>query len=205
MSVTELNLSPGRRVIDWTLNVAETDASAGIELKPATPDYCYGIKRMVISIDASNRWIKLLDGDDLFIGPVVLSKNVPLVLNVESPVYCSKGNALVLQSQEDFPVYALIEGRESQPVPAQPHSPVPDDGAADVSTATSLSWESESQTMTFNVYLGSSPQDLSLVATQDETSYSPPSLESESTYYWRVDETLEGTIANGEVWSFTTT
>jgi len=38
MAITELNLTPSRKEVQWALNVITSDASGGIDLKPAVPD-----------------------------------------------------------------------------------------------------------------------------------------------------------------------
>jgi len=89
--------------------------------------------------------------------------------------------------------------------PGQANSPTPADAAGDVSATAVLSWMAGTGADTHDVYLGTdeaSPPQVS--AGQTGTSYDPASLESGTTYYWRVNETGPGGIATGTVWSFTT-
>jgi hypothetical protein len=203
MATTELNLVPSAQAVDWILNVAETDASAGVVLKPAAPDYRHGVKSITVSTAEDEKQITLLNGATPFIGPIELGKYIPITLNFESPVYCTKDNALVLKTEEEFDVYLLIHGVTGPPIPSKPINPTPADGAISVSTSADLSWESQFQSVNYEVYFGTSAGDMPLVSAQSELTYTP-SLTSATTYYWRVDESLGGTTVEGNTWSFTT-
>jgi len=81
-----------------------------------------------------------------------------------------------------------------------------------------LQWTSDPNTAYHEVYLGTSPEinETNLVAQQQDAFYFIPidkklgpggelGMQPDTTYYWRVDEVFEdGTIVNGDVWSFTT-
>ena len=200
--MNELNLTPGRREKDWILNVPVTDASEGIVLKEAISDYRYGITKIVVTTTVNNKWIKLKDGDDDLIGPFSLGKDNPLYLEFDTAVYCTIGNALVLQSENDFEFYVLIHGKTGPPIPSKSFNPSPADGATDVSTDAELSWESECESVNYRVFFGtdSNPP---LVSTQSEMSYSP-SLSADTTYYWRINEFLNGNTVVGDTWTFST-
>jgi hypothetical protein len=85
--------------------------------------------------------------------------------------------------------------------------PVPDDGADNV-TEPMLRWQSGETAAWHNVYLGTDPDALELVAhnTVGQTEYHHESgFTPGATYYWRVDEVeADGvTIQEGDLWSFT--
>ncbi len=97
--------------------------------------------------------------------------------------------------------------------------PNPSDGQMEVPRDASLSWKSGAKAVTHNVYLGTDfndvnqaspddPQDVLMNQGMTETSYDPPGfLESNKTYYWRVDEvnTAQPDMPyRSDVWSFTT-
>lgn len=202
MSITELNINPSQRESDWILNVSESDASTGIVLRQALPDYRYGIKSVTISTVEDEKWILLLDGDTPIIGPLRLGKYIPITLTFESPIYCTIGNSLVLQTEQEFDVYLLIKGTTGPPIPSQPYDPVPEDGITGVATDITLSWSSLYQSISYEVFLGTtsiSP----LVSEQNETTYTA-SLQPNTTYFWRVDEHWNGNMATGNIWTFTT-
>ena len=91
--------------------------------------------------------------------------------------------------------------------------PQPGNGATNVAMATILSWTPADNAASHQIYLG---LDKDTVRSADTTSpeykgstalgaesYDPGSLESETTYYWRVDEVYGGNPVKGPVWSFT--
>ncbi|MHC4540480.1 MAG: LamG-like jellyroll fold domain-containing protein [Planctomycetota bacterium] len=83
--------------------------------------------------------------------------------------------------------------------------PEPADSAQDVAPGVTLRWTPGLKAMTHNVYFGpNSPP--AFVGNQRINGYIPESLESLTTYYWRVDEIeADGaTIHTGDVWTFAT-
>jgi hypothetical protein len=87
-------------------------------------------------------------------------------------------------------------------IASEPH---PADGAANVATELLLTWKPGSGARSHNVYLGTSPDDLTLVALQQALNqYACDFLQLEQTYYWRVDEVNDRGTTAGTVWSFTT-
>ncbi len=92
--------------------------------------------------------------------------------------------------------------------PSTPDNPVPANDSLDVSTTTTLSWSFENpdniQT-TFDLYFGSEADLQVDPIGLDTTSYSPDTLEYNTTYYWKVvarnDQNQE---TSGPIWSFTT-
>lgn len=203
MGFTELNLTPGRRETDWVLNGFETEASTEITLKEAVPDYRYGIKSVTFCSAVSGKWIKLKNGNETLIGPFALNAFEPFIINFESSVYCDKGNALNLITEEDFGIWLCISGSTGPPIPAKTYNPSPADEEANVSTTADLTWESDNVSVTYNVYLGQNAQSMSLVSEQSELEYSP-SLDEYRIYYWRVDEVLGSNTATGDTWTFST-
>ncbi|MHC4680910.1 MAG: LamG domain-containing protein [Planctomycetota bacterium] len=92
-------------------------------------------------------------------------------------------------------------------------SPIPVDGARNVSTDAVLSWSPGHSAEKHLVYLatdladvnagaptGSEPQQI-----QDANTFDPGGLELDMTYYWQVDGVDDPCIWQGDVWSFTTT
>lgn len=87
------------------------------------------------------------------------------------------------------------------------YAPVPADGATFVLPSQTLTWTAGLGAMAHTIYFGTSADAVAqdtAGSTQVATSFTPPSLQANTTYYWRVDEfTLTGTV-KGPVWSFTT-
>ena len=88
------------------------------------------------------------------------------------------------------------------------HEPDPSNGRQDVVfLQPRLSWEAGAYAVSHEVYLGIASRLTAehLMTTQAATTYRPGQLQSETTYYWRidqVDDALGKTV--GDVWRFTT-
>jgi len=91
--------------------------------------------------------------------------------------------------------------------------PHPADEARGASVAPTLTWLPGAGAVKHQVYFGNSREAVQQGAAGTnkgtraaaETNYQPGSLESLTTYYWRVDEILfDGAVQTGAVWSFTT-
>jgi len=201
--MTELNLTPGRRETDWIINVASSDASGGIDLKSAIPDYRYGIKTLDITPNEGNKWFKIMDGENVLVGPVGMPQNVTYHLDLKSPVYGTAGNALILKTESAYWIHLIVQGTTGPPIPSKPTNPSPANEETGVLTSATLTWESVYESVNYKVYFGTSESGMTMVSDQSELEYDP-SLSVNTTYYWRIDEYLDGNTATGDVWTFTT-
>lgn len=92
------------------------------------------------------------------------------------------------------------------------YHPIPPDAADDVSPAPTLTWMPGAGTIEHHLYFSSSFEAVSHVAAEADkgvlaaadASFAPGELESLTTYYWRVDETVADGLSVGPVWSFAT-
>ncbi len=89
--------------------------------------------------------------------------------------------------------------------------PNPADKATDVATSPTLSWQAGENATKHHVYFGSGLDAVTQSAAGADkglvtgTTFALGTLDSVTTYYWRVDETVGGgSIKAGPVWSFTT-
>jgi len=101
------------------------------------------------------------------------------------------------------------------PVPYAQH-PSPSNSGEDIPINVNLQWGEGAYADTHDVYFGADFNDvndanrsnpLDVLASQDHstTTYDPPaSLDTGTTYYWRIDEVNDANIWKGEVWSFIT-
>jgi hypothetical protein len=100
--------------------------------------------------------------------------------------------------------------------PSQAYNPYPGDKATEVILQKILlTWTGNEKAIKHDVYFGAAVADVNSASrtnlssvkssvAQDANSFDPGSLERGRTYYWRVDEVMaDGTIARGEIWSFT--
>ncbi len=87
-------------------------------------------------------------------------------------------------------------------------NPSPADEATGVAVDADLSWTAGIDAVSHDVYFGTNPDPgpEEFKGNQTETSYDPPgTLAPSTTYYWRIDEFVDGTTTHtGDVWSFTT-
>ena len=85
----------------------------------------------------------------------------------------------------------------------QASMPSPSDGAMGVQPGELVfSWAGDAPA--YNLYVGTTPENLELVAEGlTSSSYTASDLEASTEYFWRVDAVgADGTVADGEVWSF---
>lgn len=87
--------------------------------------------------------------------------------------------------------------------PAQAANPSPANLAVGVSTTTDLNWTAGAGAASYDVYFGTTSPGV-FMGNQAATNFDPGTLNTNTTYYWRIDEkNAPGTIT-GTVWSFTT-
>ncbi|MCH2133471.1 MAG: fibronectin type III domain-containing protein [Phycisphaerales bacterium] len=86
-------------------------------------------------------------------------------------------------------------------------APTPEDGEEDISREPVLTWGNCSGASSWDVYLGLTPalgaEDLLAIVPEPSLAIGP--LAPQTTYYWRVDATIDGDVLEGPTWSFTTT
>lgn len=85
-------------------------------------------------------------------------------------------------------------------------SPVPNDGATEVSIDSPLSWQpGVGGALSYDVYFDTNNPPTTLIADDitDTNVYAGP-LEYDQTYYWQVDKNTAGGMITGDVWRFST-
>lgn len=106
-----------------------------------------------------------------------------------------------LQSFEDRP-FGEFTLTASDP-PLRAHTPFPLNGAADAGTTGTLKWTSEYKATSHDIYFGTTTPPPFFV-NQETSEFDPGTLESATTYYWRIDEKNANGTTTGHVWSFKT-
>ena len=94
-------------------------------------------------------------------------------------------------------------------VPPKAYDPIPADEAVEVDPAVVLEWTAGAGgTYTHNVYFGTDPLAMELVSeSQVDTVLDPLGIDDlawNTKYYWAVDELENGSVYEGDLWSFTT-
>jgi len=92
--------------------------------------------------------------------------------------------------------------------PNQPSNPSPSNNETNVSINANLTWtciDPEGDPLTYDVYFGTSTNPSIINNGQSETTYSPSTLEPQTTYHWKIvahDDHSNSTT--GDIWQFTT-
>lgn len=90
--------------------------------------------------------------------------------------------------------------------PGTASAPNPTNGVVNVSTGITLSWFAGSEATSHDVYFGTNATlgSGSFQGNQPNTLFSPGTLSSNTTYYWRINEVNSIGTTTGSIWSFTT-
>jgi hypothetical protein len=87
--------------------------------------------------------------------------------------------------------------------PGQASNPAPSDGMTDVSPTTDLSWTAGSNAASHDVYFGTvTPPPFKV--NQTGTAYDTGTMDTNTIYYWQINEKNAGGTTTGDVWSFKT-
>ena len=94
--------------------------------------------------------------------------------------------------------------RQVTEAPLKSHSHVPADGAIHIQLDQVLSWLSDNQAQTYDVYLDTVTPPVTQVATDQRARSFVPTLALGETFYWRVDAKNTIGTTTGDVLSFST-
>ncbi len=89
---------------------------------------------------------------------------------------------------------------------AQAIKPQPMDGAmVNPNEALRLNWLPGAEAVEHRLYLGTNPEAMSLLVSQQIVAHDMTDLQADTVYYWRVDEvSVEDTVVTGQTWSLRT-
>jgi len=119
-------------------------------------------------------------------------------------------NPTIFQMNSDGYLAAHFQTASANSSPYTPSNPLPPNGATNVSTGATLNWTGgdpdAGDTVTYDVYMGSSSTNLILVSSnQGAISYNPGPMSPGTTYYWQVlARDNHGATSTGPIWYFTT-
>ncbi len=91
--------------------------------------------------------------------------------------------------------------------PATPSNPSPSNGATGIILNPTLMWQCsdpDGDSLTYDVYFGTSADSLSKIATTSSNSYQLQNLSYETTYYWKIVASDGQATSESPVWHFTT-
>jgi len=165
------------------------------------------------TLSADSIWIKAVDLND------EIKKDATNIV-LATIVFESKTEGITyinltvtrIDDDEGYPIDVIV-GNASLRVfinhpPVKPYSPSPLNGATNVAVTTTLSWQCsdvDNDTLTYDVYFGTSSDPPKVASNITTNSYNPGTLQYSTIYYWRVvvwDE--HGAKNNSEIWHFTT-
>ncbi len=91
-------------------------------------------------------------------------------------------------------------------VPGVASIPNPSNGTSNININTALNWSAGAGASSHNVYFGTSSSlgSADFKGNQSNTTFIPETLDTATTYYWRIDELNSLGTTTGLVWSFTT-
>jgi len=190
--MNEFIIEPGEVTVQWVVNVSG-DMGTPVEIKPVDDHKRHGIMSINVTTNKVKNWFSILDGSEVMLGPVYLDNGFSKIF--DRPIYNTPGNSLSIKTAADFLTSCVVEG-VSGVIPPKATNPVPADIATNVSIDVELDWTSDPITTIHSVYMGTSGDSMSV--------YIPSTLEYNTTYYWRVDDSVGDYIATGDTWTFTT-
>ena len=92
--------------------------------------------------------------------------------------------------------------------PTEPGTPFPNVGEEYVDVSTTLSWECsdpDNDSLTYDIFFGTSSTPPLVESNHSQATYNPGTLESTTTYYWKIEaKDGRGGISSSPVWNFTT-
>jgi hypothetical protein len=172
----------------------------------------FGLKDVVIeySVDGTN-WTQIEDVTILNVAPGAIDYAANTIVAFGDVVAkYVRITAASNWSNGVFSQFGLSEVRFMY-IPVSARQPNPDDTATDIPIDTNLGWKPGREAAEHNLYLSTNRQEVAKgtipLATVNQTSYSPPTLDIGKTYYWRVDEINNirtPATWQGDIWSFTT-
>jgi hypothetical protein len=135
-------------------------------------------------------------------GTVLVNSLVPTGWNVESAISISDNGHILAQASYNGGPYQYVDlfpnGSPSAPVLSYPSN-----GLAGTPLTPTLKWETPVGATSYDVYFGTSPSP-AFVTNVTTNSYTPPTLASNTTYYWQVVARNTVGTASSAVYSFTT-
>jgi hypothetical protein len=114
------------------------------------------------------------------------------------PVFVRHGVATPAVDMGEVRISNVYQG-----LPGQAVNPFPADKATGVRVNTALGWTAGANTVSHHVYFGTTETPDSLTY-KFRASFNPGELETNTTYYWRIDEENGSGKTEGPLWSFTT-
>jgi hypothetical protein len=143
---------------------------------------------------------QLRDPDNLDFRPQATSELVDSGVLLEGYDFVYEGRAPDIGPYEAHASDYWIPGRQEK----QTSRPIPPDMATQVKRDSDLMWLNAYRSQSHRVYWGTAKAKLKDAGQQIHNIYSPGPLQSNTTYYWRVDAIVGSETIPGPLWSFTT-
>ena len=101
--------------------------------------------------------------------------------------------------------YIVLAAVVDSSLPGKPGDPDPAYQETGVDLQVQPSWSAAAEATSYDVYFGTPEDDpLPYLGNQTQTTFSPPSLDIATVYYWRINAVNENGTTPGDLWSFRT-
>jgi hypothetical protein len=203
---TELTLLGDPEVPIWTENPTSFVVSHPLSLPAGSSSFTVHVESTTGS-DIANAYVCLWKGSEVYQRGYTSSAGDATF--TVSPTTAGMLNVTVTKHNY-IPSQTTAQVIVGNVPPNQPSSPSPSPNATDVPRSADLSWTggdpNPSDTVTYDVYFGTSSTPPKIVNNQSATTYDPGLLEYDTRYYWKIiawDNSHAST--SGPIWAFTTT
>jgi hypothetical protein len=202
---TELTLLGDPELPVWTENPATFFVSHPLSLPLASSSFIVHVE-LTNGNNVQNAYVCLWKGSEIY--QRAFTNSAGDATFTVSPV--TGGAMSVTVTKQNFlPSESSAQVIENNIPPNQPSSPNPANGVTNVPIYSDLGWTggdpNPGDTVTYDVYFGTSSTPPKLMNNQSATTYDPGTMNYITTYYWKIiawDSYGESTA--GPLWSFTT-
>jgi len=185
-------------------NVTAAEATLRGQVYPngsqTTYYFKYGTSRSSLNYSTGRSTISNTDGS------YTINKNVTNLSPSTTYYFRAVAYNSAGEEEGDIKSFTTESAGNENHAPVKPYSPSPSNGATNQPTQVTLSWscyDEDGDDIRYNVYIGTSPSNMSHLISTHQTSQSF-TAEAGKTYYWYVEARDDFEETTGNTWSFST-